>query len=148
MKEHIIEQTRLLDQDDGIMVQFNNNKSIHGYYRGYSKSDDILALRLDGLDGSGRARVIPINGKWIKQISADEDIKAGEVVDVVFLDVKTGRNIPMTFTRSDDMKHISIRVQLDGEEIERNQDALYARLAATLTEHFRSIARNVNVEYE
>lgn len=148
MKEKTKRQVQCLKMDEGITLHSDvSPEKIHGYYRGYD-GDKLFALRLDDLDEQGRERVIPVPAGLIDDITVDEDVKAGEVVDVVFLDVKTMRNIPMTFTRSDDRKHISIRVQLDGEEIERDQDALYVRLAATLIENFRSIARNVNVEYE
>lgn len=149
MKEHIKRQVQLLKMDEGITVYSKDgSQGIHGYYRGYSKSDDIFALRLDDLDDMGRIRVVPIPADLILAIATDEDVKPGNTVEAIFIDVKTQRSIPMTFIRSDDMKQVYIEVKLDGEEIIKNQDALYFRLAATLTENFRSMARRCKIEYE
>lgn len=125
MKEHIKRQVQLLKIDEGITVYSkDDSQGIHGYYRGYSKSDDIIALRLDDLDDMGRTRVVPIPADLILAIATDEDVKPGNAVEAIFIDVKTQRSIPMTFRRSDDMKQISIEVKLEGEEIVKNQDAL------------------------
>lgn len=145
MKKQIVEQVQLLEMEDGITVRFNGIE-LHGYYRGYSKSDDLLAIRLDGLDDLGRTRVIPIHGDLIDQIIADDDVKPGNIVEVKMIDLKTQRIVPMTFRRSEDTKHISIEVKLDSDEISKNSDAFYLRLAATLIENFRVLARNFNVE--
>lgn len=64
---------------------------------------------------------------------------------VIFTDLKTNKSVPMTFIRKTN-RHICIEVKLDGEEIANHPDALYLRLAATLIENFRVLARNFNVE--
>lgn len=145
MKKQIVEQVQLLDMEDGITVRFNGIE-LHGYYRGYSKSDDLLAIRLDGLDDLGRTRVIPIQGDLIDQIIADDDVKPGNIVEVKMIDLKTQRIVPMTFRRTEDTKHISIEVTLNSDEISQNSDAFYLRLAATLIENFRTLARNFDVQ--
>ena len=91
--------------EDGITVRINGT-DLHTYYRGYCKSDDFLALRLDGLDDLGRTRVIPIPGDLIDQIIADDDVKPGNIVEVKMIDLKTQRSVPMTFRSSEDTKHI------------------------------------------
>ena len=131
--------------EDGIKVRINGT-DLHAYYRGYCKSDDFLALRLDGLDDLGRTRVIPIPGDLIDQIIADDDVKPGNIVEVKMIDLKTQRSVPMTFRSSEDTKHISIEVKLDSDEISKNSDAFYLRLAATLIANFRVLAKNFNVE--
>lgn len=73
------------------------------------------------------------------------DIIPGEEVKVIFTDLKTNKSVPMTFIRKTN-KHICIEVKLDGEEIANHPDAFYLRLAATLIENFRVLARNLNVE--
>ena len=145
MKEHIVKQTQLLEQEDGITVLINENE-LHGYYRGYCKSDDFLALRLEGLDDQGRTRVVPIPGDIIEHIKADDDVKSGNVVEVGIIDTKTQRTVLMTFIRSEDTKNVSIEMKLDSDEISQNSDAFYLRLAATLIENFRVLARNIDVE--
>ena len=52
----------------------------------------------------------------------------------------------MTFIRSEDTKNVSIEMKLDSDEISQNSDAFYLRLAATLIENFRVLARNIDVE--
>ena len=73
------------------------------------------------------------------------DLIPGEEVKVIFTDLKTNKTVPMTFIRKTN-RHICIEVKLDGEEIANHPDALYLRLAATLIENFRVLARNFNVE--
>lgn len=73
------------------------------------------------------------------------DLIPGEEVKVIFTDLKTNKSVPMTFIRKTN-RHICIEVKLDGEEIANHPDALYLRLAATLIENFRVLARNFNVE--
>ena len=73
------------------------------------------------------------------------DLIPGEEVKVIFIDLKTNKSVPMTFIRKTN-RHICIEVKLDGEEIANHPDALYLRLAATLIENFRVLARNFNVE--
>lgn len=73
------------------------------------------------------------------------DLIPGEEVKVIFIDLKTNKSVPMTFIRKTN-RHICIEVKLDGEEIANHPDALYLRLAATLIENFRVLARNLNVE--
>lgn len=75
------------------------------------------------------------------------DLIPGEEVKVIFTDLKTNKTVPMTFIRKT-KQHICIEVKLDGEEIVNHPDALYLRLAATLIENFRRLARNINIEYE
>ena len=73
------------------------------------------------------------------------DLIPGEEVKVIFTDLKTNKTVPMTFIRKTN-RHICIEVKLNGEDIANHPDALYLRLAATLIENFRVLARNLNVE--
>lgn len=139
-KEDLIRQLELLNIDDEIQFVFAG-RNVRGKFRGYDH-DDTVAILL-GEDENGRNIVFPFKINDIEDLKAEDNVPAGDEVEVTVKDIKTGRIIPIVLKKTQCHSQVTIDMGITPETLEREKESFFLEMAAVVVEGFRNRTRMI-----